>query len=125
SIFWPVHPSPIRALFLGSRFPPARFAIYTDEKPSREDPMKRLLLAVFALLSPAALAQQAGPPTAPLIPYDSGPNFLKLPTDLNMGEAAGVAVNSKGHIFIFHRGGSSHGPAFANTAAQLWEFDSD
>ena len=87
--------------------------------------MKRLLLAVFALLSTAALAQQAEQPTAPLIPYDSVPNFLKLPTDLNMGEAAGVAVNSKGHIFIFHRGGSSHGPAFANTAAQLWEFDSD
>ena len=53
------------------------------------------------------------------------PNALKLPTDLYMGEAAGVAVNSKGHIFVFHRGGSSHGPAFANTAAQLWEFDSD
>ena len=87
--------------------------------------MKRLLLAVFALLSPAALAQQPAQPTAPLIPYDSVPNFLKLPADLNMGEAAGVAVNSKGHIFIFHRGGSSHGPAFANTAAQLWEFDSD
>ena len=42
-----------------------------------------------------------------------------------MGEAAGVAVNSKGHIFVFHRGGSSLGPAFANTAAQLWEFDAD
>jgi hypothetical protein len=56
--------------------------------------MKRLLLAVFALLSTAALAQQPAPPTAPLIPYDSVPNFLKLPTDLNMGEAAGVAVNS-------------------------------
>ena len=53
------------------------------------------------------------------------PNFLKLPPDLYMGEAAGVAVNSKGHIFVFHRGGSSHGPAFANTAAQLWEFDPD
>jgi sugar lactone lactonase YvrE len=91
--------------------------------------MKRLLLAVFALVGTAALAQQAtpqpAPQTAPLIPYDSVPNFLKLPSDLSMGEAAGVAVNSKGHIFVFHRGGSSQGPAFANTAAQLWEFDSD
>jgi hypothetical protein len=85
--------------------------------------MKRSLIAAaaFMLLSPAALAQQ----TAPLIPFDSVPDAIKLPIDLNMGEAAGVAVNSKGHIFVFHRGGSSVGPAFANTAAQLWEFDSD
>src|SRR3984893_8550871 len=87
--------------------------------------MKRLLLAVFVLLSPAAIAQQPAQQTAPLIPYDSVPKFLKLPTDLNMGEAPDGAVNSKGHNFNFHRGGSSHGPAFANTAAQLWEFDSD
>jgi streptogramin lyase len=90
--------------------------------------MKRLATAIFALIATTAVAQQPAPPTQPtasLIPYDSVPNFLKLPADLNMGEAAGVAVNSKGHIFVFHRGGSSQGPAFANTAAQLWEFDSD
>src|SRR5580704_7448424 len=87
--------------------------------------MKHLLAAAIVLFSPVAIAQQAAQPTAPFIPYDSVPNFLKLPSDLNMGEAAGVAVNSKGHIFVFHRGGSSHGPAFANTAAQLWEFEAD
>ena len=89
--------------------------------------MNRALLVVFALVSSAAIAQNATspPPTTPQIPFDSVPNVLKLPTDLYMGEAAGVAVNSKGHIFVFHRGGSSQGPAFANTAAQLWEFDSD
>jgi DNA-binding beta-propeller fold protein YncE len=83
--------------------------------------MFRFLVAAFMLLSPAAFAQQS----APEIPYDSVPDALKLPPDLYMGEAAGVAVNSKGHIFVFHRGGSSHGPAFANTAAQLWEFGPD
>jgi len=83
--------------------------------------MKRLLVAAFALLSAPAIAQQS----APQIPYDSVPNFFKLPADLHMGEAAGVAVNSKGHIFVFHRGGSSQGPAFANTAAMLWEFGPD
>ena len=81
--------------------------------------MFRFLVASFMLLSAPALAQQS----APEIPYDSVPDALKLPPDLYMGEAAGVAVNSKGHVFVFHRGGSSHGPAFANTAAQLWEFD--
>ena len=83
--------------------------------------MFRILVASFMLLSAPALAQQS----APEIPYNSVPDALKLPPDLNMGEAAGVAVNSKGHIFVFHRGGSSRGPAFANTAAQLWEFDAD
>jgi outer membrane protein assembly factor BamB len=83
--------------------------------------MKRLLVAAFMLVSASAFAQEA----PPQIPFDSVPNVLKLPADLNMGEAAGVALNSKGHIFVFHRGGSSQGPAFANTAAQLWEFDAD
>jgi NHL repeat len=83
--------------------------------------MVRCLVAALMLLSAPAFAQQS----APEIPYDSVPDALKLPPDLYMGEAAGVAVNSKGHVFVFHRGGSSHGPAFANTAAQLWEFDAD
>ena len=59
----------------------------------------------------------------PSIPYDSVPNLLKLPDDMNLGEASGVAVNSKGHIFVYTRGGSSHGPAFGNTASQVLEFD--
>ena len=82
--------------------------------------MKRWLAAWFVLMCSPAFAQ-----TAPEIPYDSVPNALKLPADMNMGEAAGVAVNSKGHVFVFHRGGSSVGPAFANTAAMLWEFGPD
>jgi hypothetical protein len=83
--------------------------------------MLRFLIVAFMLASPAAFAQQS----APEIPYDSVADALKLPPDLYMGEAAGVAVNSEGHVFVFHRGGSSHGPAFANTAAQLWEFAAD
>jgi hypothetical protein len=83
--------------------------------------MRRLLIVALALVAAPAFAQQS----APQIPYDSVPKALSLPADLYMGEAAGVAVNSKGHIFVFHRGGSSHGPAFANTAAQLWEFGPD
>jgi hypothetical protein len=69
--------------------------------------MKHLLLAVFALLSTAAIAQQAAPPAAPLIPYDSVPNFLKLPTDLNMGEAAGahaVRIDKDDNIWVIDKG---------------------
>ena len=85
--------------------------------------MKRFALIVLAVLlfAPAWLrAQQA----APEIKFDSTPNLLKLPPDLYLGEASGVAVNSKGHIFVFSRG-NSIGPAYAASAAQLLEFDKD
>jgi DNA-binding beta-propeller fold protein YncE len=63
-----------------------------------------------------ALAQQP-----PEIRYVADPNFLKLPPDTHLGEAVGVAVNSKGHIFVFSRGNST-GPAYGASAAQLLQF---
>ncbi len=78
--------------------------------------MKHILIALLALAA-GAYAQQ---PTE--IAFDSVPNFLKTPTDLYLGEVSGVAVNSKGHIFVFSRTGVG-GPAYASTAAQLFEFD--
>ncbi len=80
--------------------------------------MKHWLIAALLLAATPAFAQEA----APEIPFDSAPDFLKLPKDMYLGEASAVAVNSKGHIFVFSRGGSSMGPAFAETAAQLLEF---
>jgi hypothetical protein len=80
-----------------------------------------IVAACLALAAVPAAAQQ----TAPEIPFDSVPNFLKLPKDLYIGEPSGVAVNSKGHVFVFSRGGTSTGPAFAETAAQLLEFAPD
>jgi hypothetical protein len=59
---------------------------------------------------------------APEIPFDSVPDFFKLPADMNFGEVPGVAVNSKGHIFVFTRSNSAYGPAYGATAAQLLEF---
>ena len=41
------------------------------------------------------------------------PNFLKLPPGEYLGESMGVATNSKGHVFVYHRS--------ANT--RLFEFD--
>ncbi|PYR74875.1 MAG: 6-bladed beta-propeller [Acidobacteria bacterium] len=73
--------------------------------------MKQLTVAILMMLTSAPGAQQ---PQAD-IPFDSVPNLLKLPTDVYLGEAAGVAVNSKGHLFVFSRG--------AHT--QLFEFDRD
>jgi hypothetical protein len=60
----------------------------------------------------------------PEIRYRSVADFLKLPSDLYFGEVAGVAVNSKGHIFVFTRGNTT-GPAYGASAAQLLEFGAD
>jgi sugar lactone lactonase YvrE len=76
----------------------------------------------LASLSAVALLLCAGPALAqlkataqnvPEIPYDSVPNFLKLPVGEYLGESVGVATNSKGHTFVYHRS--------ANT--RLFEFD--
>jgi hypothetical protein len=71
----------------------------------------------------AAIAS-AGWAQVPEIPYDSVPNFIKLPPDIYFGEVSGVALNSQKHIFVFSRGNST-GPAYAATAAQLLEFGPD
>ncbi|HVY56458.1 MAG TPA: peptidyl-alpha-hydroxyglycine alpha-amidating lyase family protein [Xanthobacteraceae bacterium] len=81
--------------------------------------MKHWLAGLLLLLSPAAYAQQP----VPEIPFDSVPDLIKLPPDLYLGEATGVAVNSKGHIFVYSRGGPNMGHAFRGTASQLLEFD--
>src|SRR4249920_2001914 len=80
--------------------------------------MKTCLFALSMLLAAPGFAQQ----TVPDIPFDSVPNFLKLPAGMNFGEVPGVAVNSKGHVFVFTRSNSANGPAYAPTAAQLLEF---
>jgi len=80
--------------------------------------LSAVLLA--ALVARPALSQQGGPQrakafaTAPDIPFDSVPNFLKLPDGLYLGEGIGVARNSKGHIFVYTRSGE---------ASRLFEFD--
>ena len=67
--------------------------------------MRLLVAALLSLSASVALAQDA----VPTIAYDSVPNLLKLPDDMHLGEVAGVAVNSKGHILVYSRGGSSRG----------------
>src|SRR5579859_6054465 len=80
--------------------------------------MKTCLPTLFAVLAPLLLGQQ----NVPEISFDSVPDFLKLPPGMNFGEVAGVAVNSKGHVFVFTRSNSANGPAYGAAAAQLLEF---
>src|SRR5438552_2574398 len=85
--------------------------------------MRRLSAIVVAglLLSGAPAFTQGPVPapeakakaTTPEIPFDSVPNFLKMPPGVYMGEGTGVATNSKGHVFVYTRSGET----------RLFEFD--
>jgi sugar lactone lactonase YvrE len=59
------------------------------------------------------MVAQAKAQNAPDIPFESAPNFLKLPAGLYLGEGIGVATNSKGHIFVYTR----------SQRTRLFEFD--
>jgi len=84
----------------------------------------RLLIAAMLVGTTSLFAQN----NVPQIPFDSAPNFLKMPDGLYMGEAVGVATNSKGHVFVYTRTGSPRvtigtNRTFARNAARLFEFD--
>src|ERR1700729_3179184 len=81
--------------------------------------MRRIRLLLLLCMSSSVYPQQ---PQVPEIRFQSVPDVLKLPADLYLGETAGVAVNSKGHIFVLSRG-NTNGPAYGAAAAQLLEFD--
>ena len=59
--------------------------------------MKRSVLALLILLAVPVTAQTP----VPEIPFESVPDFFKLPAGTNFGEVSGVAVNSKGNVFVF------------------------
>ena len=88
--------------------------------------MRLLTAAILALLaSTAPLAAQSAAKakaTTPEIPFDSVPNFLKMPAGTYMGEAVGVATNSKGHVFTIVRSGESRVFEFDQTGAFVKEF---
>src|SRR5664280_2695257 len=65
----------------------------TSAAPGRRVGMKVLALAAVFCLPTQLLAEQS----APEIKFHAQTDFFKLPPDLYFGEAAGVAVNSKGH----------------------------
>src|SRR5260370_27659988 len=70
--------------------------------------MKLCLTSCFAAgvllcVAPVFAQSKAKAQNVPEIPYESVPNFLKLPPGLYLGESVAVATNSKGHIFVYHR----------------------
>jgi len=84
--------------------------------------MKRLAtLAALCLLALPAMAQDIGYSTS---------QPLQLPRDTFFGMAAGVATNSKGHVFVYTRNGEptitlGGSRAFAHGGSSLYEFAPD
>jgi DNA-binding beta-propeller fold protein YncE len=83
--------------------------------------MRRVIPLLLLFEAVFLLGQQV---QVPEIQFRSIPDLLKFPSDVYLGEAAGVAVNSKGHIFVLSRGNTT-GPAYGAAATQLLEFDAD
>lgn len=64
-----------------------------------------LLVAAACLLAVHIRAGQVpGDASIPKLNYELVPDFFKLPLDVHFVEPAGIALNSKGHIYVFHRG---------------------
>src|SRR6516225_5983652 len=72
-----------------------------------------LILAAVLAAGPLLAQTRAKGQNVPEIPFESAPNFLKLPPNLYLGEGIGVATNSKGHVFVYTR----------SQATRLFEFD--
>jgi hypothetical protein len=97
--------------------------------------MKGALLAALAAMLGLAVAvpgarERQPQSDAPEIPFDSvaTPDLLKFPDNIHMGEAAGVATNSKGEIFLYTRTGNPHmtlgtSRAVSHGGSRLFQFD--
>ena len=63
-----------------------------------------VLVGVVPLLGGPMLAQSRARATnVPQIAYEAMPNFFKNPPGIYTGENMGIATNSKGNIYIYHR----------------------
>jgi NHL repeat-containing protein len=80
------------------------------------------------LIFPDLGATPQGSAPVPEIAYTASADFLKLPTDLYLGEVAGVATNSRGQLFIYTRTGNptvalGNSRLFTHGGSRLLEFD--
>jgi hypothetical protein len=84
-----------------------------------------VVLGVVLSAGPAlAQAPAKARATAPEIPFDSV-SFVKMPAGLYLGEAVGVATNSKGNVFVITRSGESKLFEFDRTGNFVKEFGKD
>jgi DNA-binding beta-propeller fold protein YncE len=83
-----------------------------------------LFAGTLALTGGALSAQLSIPELA----FESNPNLLSFPEAVHMGEAAGVATNSKGDIYLYTRTGNAYltlgtSRAVSHGGSRLFQFD--
>src|SRR5436853_744821 len=84
----------------------------------------RSAVAVAALAAGAVLFAQSAPDLA----YEANADALQLPSGTYLGEVAGVATNSKGHVFVYTRTGHAVATlgderTFYHGGSRLFQFD--
>jgi DNA-binding beta-propeller fold protein YncE len=89
--------------------------------------MNRIVNVALFLAFASAPASLLAQLSVPEIPFDAV-DPIKLPDNLYLGEAVGVATNSKGMIYVYTRTGNPAATlgtrrTFARGAARLFEFD--
>ena len=73
-----------------------------------------ICLLAFAAAAAAQIARSLEFQPVPELGYRVVPDFFEVSPGAGFGEASGVALNSKGHIFVYTRSGET----------RLFEFDS-
>ena len=87
------------------------------------------LMNVFAAVAvTAAAAVSLVAQTTTEIGYDAKADVLQLPANTYLGEVAGVATNSKGHVFVYTRTGHAVATlgderTFYHNGSRLFRFD--
>src|SRR6478735_5535956 len=84
--------------------------------------MKRFV--AVCLSSVAFASGLAAQEAVPEIAFTATTDVVKLPAGRHLGEVAGVAMNSKRHLFVFSRTGQ-RSTVHGASAAQLFEFGPD
>ena len=59
-----------------------------------------------------------GSPVTPVIAYEEVKDWPKLPPGLQLGEVPGVAIDTNGHVFVFHRPGRGFEPQATELLAE-------
>jgi DNA-binding beta-propeller fold protein YncE len=92
--------------------------------------MKNMTRVIHVFTGAAALAAGVSlfAQTAPDINYDANADVLQLPANTYFGEVAGVATNSKGHVFVYTRTGHAVATlgderTFYHGGSRLFQFD--
>ena len=89
--------------------------------------MRRFLSTALVTATLALGATLSAQLNFPEIPYDAA-EPLRLPPNMHMGEAAGVATNSKGDVFVYTRTGtpvitSAGSRSVSHGGSRLFQFD--